>query len=211
MHDPCTTHAHEARGPLTIPQGLHGVPAGHLAAVVTYLEMRRAPAPRPVPEAPGVALGREAMGLGDYRDLFRRVGTPWLWSGMLERADAEVTARLADPDVETWVLRRGGEAIGLLELDRREVGACEIAYLGLVPAASGAGLGRRLMGHAIARAFADGPIRLHVHTCTLDAPGALEFYLRSGFAPVRQEVEVRLDPRGRTLPRDAAPRLPPPT
>ena len=211
MHRPCTSHAHDARGPLTIPQGLHGVPAGHLAAVVTHLEMREPPAPRPVPEAPGVALQREAMALGDYRDLFRQVGTPWLWSGMLERAAAEVAARLADPGVEIWILRRDGEALGLVELDRREAGNCEIAYFGLVPAASGAGLGRRMMEHAVRRAFADGPVRLHVHTCTLDAPGALGFYLRSGFVPVRQEVEVRLDPRGRTLPRDAAPHLPPPT
>ena len=187
------------------------MPPGQVAAVVTHLEMRRPPPRRPAPPAPGVALARETPALGPFRDLFRRVGTPWLWSGALERADAEVAAWLGNPAVETWVPRRGGEALGLMQLDRREAGACELAYLGLVPEAVGTGLGRMLMDRAVARAFAEGPVRLHVHTCTLDAPGALGFYVRSGFAPVRQEVEVRPDPRGRTLPPDAAPHLPPPT
>ncbi len=191
-----------------VPAGLHAVPAGHLAAIVTYLEMRERPAPRAVPDAPGVTLAPERMGLAAFRDLFARVGTPWLWSGALERADDEMAAWLDDPAVETLVLRRDGAALGFAQLDHRDAGACELAYFGLVPEAAGAGLGRRMMEAAIGRAFAGGPIRLHVHTCTLDGPGALAFYLRSGFAPLRQEVEVRLDPRGRTLPADAAPQVP---
>ena len=207
MHGP----GDETRGAAAIPQGLHEVPRGQVAAVVTFLEMDAPPPRRPVPPAPGVAVAREAMALEPFRALYRRVGTPWLWSGALERADAEVEAWLADPAVETWVPRRGEEALGLMQLDRREPGACELAYFGLVPEAVGGGLGRRLMHLAIERAFAEGPVRLHVHTCTLDSPGALAFYVRSGFVSVRQAVELRPDPRGRTLPRDAAPSLPPPT
>lgn len=211
MHNRCTTHAHAAGARVIVPAGLHGVPAGHLAAIVTHLEMRGPPPPRPVPDAPGVTLAREAVALAPFRDLFARVGTPWLWSGALEREDGEVASWLADPAVETRVLRRDGEALGFVQLDFRQPRACEIAYFGLVPEAAGAGLGRRMMDAAIARAFAGGPLRLHVHTCTLDDPRALAFYRRSGFAPVRQEVEVRLDPRGRTLPADAALHLPAPT
>lgn len=195
----------------TLRPGLHEVPAGHVAAIVTYLEMRTPPAGRSLPRAHGVKTSRETMGLAAFRDLFRRVGTPWLWSELLERADAEVEAWLADPAVETWVPRRGDAAIGLMQLDRRVPGTCELAYFGLVPEAIGGGLGRRLMDLAIERAFAEGPVLLHVHTCTLDSPGALDFYVRSGFVPVRQKVEVQLDPRGRSLPQNAAPRLPPPT
>ncbi|MEX0368657.1 MAG: GNAT family N-acetyltransferase, partial [Ruegeria sp.] len=42
-----------------------------------------------------------------------------------------------------------------------------------------------------------------------DHPRALDFYRRSGFTPVRQEVEVMADPRlNGVLPKDAAPHVP---
>ncbi len=208
MHGSCTSHAHEASGACTLPKGLHRVPAGHLAAVVTYLEMRAPPAARGEDRPTGAGIGPEEMAPDAFRALFAEVGTPWLWSGALERPEADLAAELRDPAVVTLVPRRDGRALGMMQLDFRRAGACEIVYLGLVPEAVGAGLGRALMAAGIARAFAGGPLRLHVHTCTLDAPGALDFYLRSGFVPVRQEVEVRLDPRGRTLPANAAPRIP---
>lgn len=190
-----------------LTDGLHTVPPGHLAAVVTYLERTDAPAPAP-PPPPGVAIASWSPDVAAYRALFRAVGAPWLWSSRLEEADAEVAAILADPLYETRRVTRAGVPVGMLDLDLREPGACEIAFLGLVPDAVGAGLGRALMDHALARAFRDGPVRVHVHTCTLDAPGALAFYVRSGFRAVRREVEVMADPRGALLPADASPAVP---
>ena len=51
--------------------------------------------------------------------------------------------------------------------------------------------------------------RFHVHTCTLDSPGALSFYRRSGFTPVRQQIEIAADPRVTgDLPREAGAHIP---
>jgi len=51
--------------------------------------------------------------------------------------------------------------------------------------------------------------RLTVHTCTLDSPAALPFYLRSGFRAVRRAVEVAPDPRlDGTLPPEAGSQAP---
>jgi hypothetical protein len=48
-----------------------------------------------------------------------------------------------------------------------------------------------------------------VHTCTLDHPNALGFYLRSGFTPYARSVEIADDPRLHgVLPRSAAPHVP---
>jgi hypothetical protein len=48
-----------------------------------------------------------------------------------------------------------------------------------------------------------------VHTCTLDGPTALNFYIRSGFVPYQRQVETFSDPRLTGLiPRDAAPQIP---
>ncbi|ABG30629.1 N-acetyltransferase [Roseobacter denitrificans] len=190
--------------------GFHGIPAGKLAMIVTYLEMRERAAvtPRPLPE--GLALREVAADPIWFRDIFTRVGSlNWLWYGRLKLNDTDLAAILQDPKVEHYTLTKDGKDEALLELDFREDGVCELAYFGLTPALIGMGAGRCLMNEAIMRAWARPISLLHVHTCTLDSPQALDFYRRSGFTPVRQEVEIDDDPRilG-ILPRTAGANIP---
>jgi GNAT superfamily N-acetyltransferase len=187
--------------------GCTDIPAGKIAAVVTYLEMA---SPRQSAEPDG-RLRLEPIGgdLARYRALFRSVGEPWLWFSRLVMPESETEAILADSAVEALALRDGDRDVGLLELDFRQSGECELAFLGVVPAMIGQGAGRFLMNAAVTRAFARPVRRFWVHTCTLDHPAALPFYIRSGFTPYRRAVEVVDDPRltGR-LPRNAAPHVP---
>lgn len=193
--------------------GYHDVPPAKLATVVTSLEMTAPPSPRRAPsERPDLALAPlDRDGLDAYRELYRRVGEDWLWFSRLLMPDAELGAILGHPEVEAHALRRAGdaEAVGLLELDGRVPGEVELAFFGLVPEAIGGGAGRWLMNKAITLAFARRPRRLWVHTCTLDHPAALGFYIRSGFRPIRRQVEIADDPRltGHVR-RDAAPHIP---
>lgn len=190
--------------------GYYDLPDGKIASVVTYLEMTEPPPARPLPRVPGLALRRvEAPDLAWYRDLFRRIGTDWLWFGRLVMPDDEVRAILAHPAVEVYALTRDGRDEGLLELDRREPPDIELAYFGVTPALTGQGAGRFLMQEALRLAWRHAPRRFWVHTCTLDHPGALPFYIRSGFRPYRRAVEVADDPRLIGLaPRDSAAWLP---
>ena len=97
----------------------------------------------------------------------------------------------------------------MLELDFREAGQCEIAFVGLVPELSGQGHGRWLLAEAVHRAWRDGVTRVHVHTCTLDHPAALAAYRRAGFVPVKRAIERFTDPRlTGVLPPDSAPQVP---
>jgi hypothetical protein len=65
------------------------------------------------------------------------------------------------------------------------------------------------MNEAVSRAFAQPISRFFVHTCSLDHPGALPFYMRSGFKPYRRAIEVADDPRLLGfLPLEAAPHVP---
>ena len=194
-----------------LPDGYSDVPAGKLAAVVTCLEMRAPPARRDDPEQPGITLDRMATpDLAWYRDLYSRIGTEWLWASRLAMADADLAAVLHHPDVEVYGVMKAGRAEGLLELDFREEGVCELAFFGLTPATIGGGTGRWLMNRAIARAWSREALqRFWVHTCTLDSPQALNFYIRSGFTPVKRQVEVFDDPRlAGILPETAAPVVP---
>ena len=54
-----------------------------------------------------------------------------------------------------------------------------------------------------------GVRRVWVHTCTLDHPRALSFYLQAGFVAYERAVEVADDPRlTGEAPRTAAPHVP---
>ena len=95
------------------------------------------------------------------------------------------------------------------ELDRRVESEVEIVYFGLVDEAVGTGMGRALMNQALALAWSTAPRRVWLHTCTLDHPGAVAFYRRSGFRPYRSAIEVAPDPRlTGGLPPDSFPDVP---
>ena len=192
-----------------IEDGLHDIPKGKVAMVVTHLEMR-APAPtRDLPPPQGIAFRTLTPDLDWYRDIFDRVGRDWLWFGRRKMDDAQLSAILNDSAVSFHTLTLDGRDEALLELDFREKDACELAYFGLTSALIGKGAGRYLMDQAIRLAWAQPISRFHVHTCTLDSPQALEFYRRSGFVPYRQQIEIEDDPRlGGLLPRDAAGHVP---
>ncbi len=187
------------------------LPAGWVAEVVTYLEMLTPPPPRPEPEAGGMMVQRIQPDAAGFRERFRRVGEPWLWASRLRLHDDALTAILAAPAVEIYDLMIGPDTIGLLELDFRQDGACELTFFGVVPEAIGIGAGRFLMNRAIERAWSRSPRigRFWVHTCTNDHPDALAFYIRSGFVPCARGVECYPDPRIEgLLARDAAPQIP---
>lgn len=184
---------------------------GEIGAIVTSLEMTSRPALRAMP-ASELRLERWTVPSPDkYRMLYRRVGEPWLWFSRLELDDATLTDIIHHPQVRIWaVVNRRGIEIGIIELDFREAGQCEIAFFGLVPELAGKGHGKWLMAMALQAGWAEpGVKRLWVHTCTLDASGALAFYIKSGFTPYERQVETFPDPRlNGLIPRDSAPQIP---
>ena len=66
-----------------------------------------------------------------YRDLYRRVGEEWLWTSRMRLPDAELSAIIQSPSVEIHALSHEGHDEGLLEMDFREAGQCEIVSFGL--------------------------------------------------------------------------------
>lgn len=189
---------------------LSPVADGDLAAVVTSLEMTAPPRPAPLPAVPFRLEHWREPALDRYRTLFRRVGAPWLWYSRLVMTDEALAAILGDPAVAVHaVVDPRGIELGLVELDHRAEGACQISYFALVPELAGRGLGRWLMQRTLALAWRPGVRRVWLHTCTLDHPSALGFYKAQGFVPFARAVEIFSDPRhAGVLPRDAAPHVP---
>ena len=151
------------------------------------------------------------------RFLYASVGAAWCWYSRLPWTYQQWLDYLEDPAVTTWIGYDKGNPVGYFEL-RRETealssaqraptltpkeqpagrragailprqGAVEIAYFGLLPHYIGRGLGKRLLGDAIARASTFGDGRIWLHTCSLDHPAALPNYLARGFRVRQTEV-----------------------
>jgi GNAT superfamily N-acetyltransferase len=182
---------------------------GDLVAVVTFLEMGEPP----TGQIPASSLSLRRVPQPDvdgYRQLFRRIGKQWLWFSRLIMSDERLAEIIQDQAVELYVVvDELGADIGMVELDFRQTGECELAYIGLLPELTGLGHGRWLLGETLRLAWREGVRRVHVHTCTLDHPAALGAYRRAGFTAFSRAIERFPDPRllG-ILPKESAPQVP---
>jgi GNAT superfamily N-acetyltransferase len=194
---------------MILPDGYSDVRAGKIAGVVTHLEMTERPALPRDPAGTWSLRRVEAPELNWFRDLYRRVGEEWLWLSRLQMSDADLAAIVQSPLVEVHALVHDGRDEGLLELDFRERGQCELAFFGVTAELIGSGAGRWLMNRALELSWSRPVTRVWLHTRTLDHPAALAFYQRSGFRPFRRQVEISDDPRlDGTAPRSAARHVP---
>jgi len=197
-----------------IPDGYTDLAPGKIASVVTYLEMLKRP-PLPDVSSSGMLTSEvclrpiENPSLDWYRSRYRRAGAAWLWFSRLETSDEQLAAVLHRASTELFVGEREGGEIGIAELDRSQPPNVEITSFGLFAESIGKGLGRPFMTRLLDRAWSNSTARVWLHTCTLDAPAALSFYIKCGFRPYKRAIEVADDPRIRgILPEDAAPQVP---
>lgn len=187
---------------------IQDVPKGHVATIITHLEMHE----KPVLTGTGSSLTLASWSdpaVEEYRALFRRVGEPWLWVSRLLMDQEKLQKILRDPAIEISIIKDNEKPVGFIELDFRTSGQCEIAFFGLVSEYNGKGHGRWLMQQALDQAWRDSVKRVWLHTCTQDSPRALPFYLHCGFRIFAQQFDSMADPRlSGHLPRTAAPQVP---
>jgi GNAT superfamily N-acetyltransferase len=160
--------------------------------VVTHLEMlaepRLPPSPRP--------LGKYALMRAEnppvhfYRYLYDAIGRDYVWVNRKRLSDQALADIIQHPEVSIYVLYCGGVPAGYFELDFRSMPRAEISFLGLMKEHIGSGIGSFMLREAILTAWAHGPERLIIQTCTLDHPRALPLYQRMGFTPYAQEEVV---------------------
>jgi GNAT superfamily N-acetyltransferase len=165
---------------------------GRLPITITHLEMVRADWIRRG-ERPDIDVRIEHVAVPTaafYRDLYDRVGRPWLWYERRLLSDAVLQMLLDQPHHELHVARHDGDLVGYFELD-----GDELAFFGLTLGYVGRRIGPWLLDRAIERAFARGVTRLDLNTNTLDHPRALDTYRKAGFRPVRSENKELRDPR----------------
>lgn len=164
--------------------------------VVTWLEMAERPVGPfpPLPAGAPVSLLR-AVGApnGWFLHLYDLAGEDHFWLDR-HKDDAEtLQAFVQHEDVSIFALMWNGWPGGLLALDWRAPGVCDLAYLGLSKPLRGRALGPWLLGEALRMGWSrEGVTRMSVNTCTLDHPKALGLYQRAGFRPVRRSTVLQV-------------------
>ncbi len=166
-----------------------------MQATRTYLELKnRTQFKAAFGEFPEITIARVRNPSPElYRTCYRTVGEAFHWFDRWDWSDDEIAKHLADPAIQLFVAtRRTGthaDLAGWYELRRvAEDDSVEIAYFGIVAAEFGRGFGKHLLSSAVRDAWALGPRRVWLHTCTLDHPNALPNYVARGFAPYRTET-----------------------
>lgn len=124
------------------------------------------------------------------RFFYTAVGGDWYWIDKLNWNYAQWQAYVSRPEFQTWIGYLAGNPIGYFEL-LQEGDAVEIAYFGLLPQFVGRGLGGLMLTAAIEQAWAMGPARVIVDTCSLDGPAALQNYQARGFTVYDTETDAR--------------------
>ena len=147
------------------------------------------------PDGPWSFERRVAPDLDWYLGLYREVGEKWLWYSRLLLPREETAAILARAHVHVYALLRDGQDVGLAEINFADPRDVEINFFGVVAAEIGTGAGKWLMAAVLEAAWAAKPDRVWLHTCTLDHPNALPFYLSQGFRAFKRTVGIYSDPR----------------
>ena len=153
----------------------------HVKTLRTYLQMHGPPALRLPPPVDSIAIEHlSCPTVAQYRNLYNTVGRDYNWADRNLMADEDLQQVLFNELVEVHLLRVRGEAAGYGELDRRTADNIEVAYFGLFPPFVGQGLGKYFLNWILHKAWSYAPVRVWLHTCTLDHPAALPMYLSAG-------------------------------
>jgi GNAT superfamily N-acetyltransferase len=159
---------------------------------ITHLEQRSPadlrPKPRPRPDASFARVPAPTPELNRF--FYTAIGGDWYWLERLGWTFSDWLKYLDRPDLETWVVSVAGVPAGYAELERQSGDDVEIAYFGLLPAWTGAGLGGWALTEVASRGWAMGARRVWVHTCDLDHHAALANYLARGFTPFKTETKT---------------------
>jgi len=163
-----------------------------LKATVTHLEMKRRPrANTPLPVNLHASLMKTTeIPLHFYRYLQWQVGREWHWVARLRMSDEQLSKIVHAKTSRIFVLSVDGAPAGFFELTEVDDSTVELSYFGLMGHVRKRGLGKWMLGQAIATAWSNTPARVIVSTNTLDHHAALPLYQKMGFEPVSQNQAI---------------------
>jgi ribosomal protein S18 acetylase RimI-like enzyme len=120
---------------------------------------------------------------------YKRVGADHYWRDRLIWTDKEWERYVSNKNFETWIMKKNGDLVGFYEKEfHPSLNEVELINMGILEEFRGKKLGSFLLSHAIKKTFTTKPLRMWVHTCSLDHKHALQNYRSKGFNTFKEEV-----------------------
>ena len=144
---------------------LEDLAPGEVGTIVTYLEMWTPPSGK-CGHCELEIRRIEHPSAEQYRRLFTRVGSKWLWFSRLIMPEPDLMRTIADPNVKLYAIENSAnEDCGILELDFHKKTNAKLPFLASCPSLQGKGIGRWLLGKAVELASIDsiGQTRARPH------------------------------------------------
>ena len=128
-----------------------------------------------------------------FFSLYEAVGSEYEWTDMYKVSKSQLNRFLSHKNVHFFSLVFKGWPGGFFILDNRRSDECDLTYFGLVPEATGQGLGSYLLKFAVKKAWDfENVKKLTVNTNTLDHPLAFPLYKKVGFRLIRTIKDSRI-------------------
>lgn len=158
--------------------------------LVTYMEMRVRPTGAPLlSPVENTAFGLERLPVEQFLSLYSAVGEPLRWDQRLRMPADALDAFLGSPSTAVYILRVGGQPVGLCEFDAVDTTEIELTHFGLIPEMQGKRLGPYLLNGALRAIWDRAPSRVWLHTDEWDHAKAQETYRRAGFSVFDRKLE----------------------
>ena len=120
---------------------------------------------------------------------YKNIGKKHRWIDRLVWTDNQWINFVEDKKVDTFMLKKANDIAGYFELIyHNDCNEIEIAYLGLLEEYLNKKMGSFLLHSALKKSFLKNPMRVWVHTCSLDHKNALNNYLSRGMKVFKEET-----------------------
>ncbi|MBA1340352.1 MAG: Acetyltransferase (GNAT) domain-containing protein [Pelagibacterales bacterium] len=120
---------------------------------------------------------------------YKKVGADHYWRDRLVWSDKEWEKYVSNVNFETWVMKKNNKFVGFYEKEfHPSMKEVELINMGILKEYRGKKLGSLLLSHSIKKTFVIKPLRMWVHTCSLDHKYALQNYKSKGFKAFKEEV-----------------------
>ena len=116
-----------------------------------------------------------------YIDLYREIGRDYIWNYRPGQSREEIREVIQSDQTRIYLLYKNNTPIGMAECDLDDKNGIEIVHFGLIPDFINKGIGKVFLQKVLYTLSQEEPARIHLSTCELDHPKAIEFYQNAGF------------------------------
>lgn len=152
-----------------------------------FLEMNSPPEIQDIIFPENMEVQKFSGTIQEYRNINKSVGEMYGWVDRQIMDEAELSKIIYSPETDIYLLCQNHEILGFAELDLSHPKEISLIYFGLIPEATGKGLGKLFLKYIIDKAWSFHPEKFKLNTSALDHPAALKNYLKAGFILVEEK------------------------